>query len=347
MLGSSLRYIFYDDNTSITQKINDANINQPSNTYLPGIFIQYEYEHNTKHKLLTGLRYDYNTQHGSIITPRLNYKFAPSLNHQLRFSIGNGYRVVNVFSEEHAALTGARETVIKNNLKPERSWNFNFNYTTKAIFKKGFMSFDASLFYTYFSNRIIGDFNSDPNKIIFDNLKGYGTNYGLSLNTQLLTDFGLDMHFGFTFMNIYSVNKDSLNHKIKTEQIQTPKFTANWTISYTVKKIGLRIDYSGNLTSPMLLPVVPQDFRPSKSPYFSIQNIQISKQFKNGIEIYSGAKNLLNFIPKNPILRPFDPFNKNIDDVVSNPNGYIFDPTYNYAQIQGINGYLGIRYTLK
>jgi outer membrane receptor for ferrienterochelin and colicins len=32
---------------------------------------------------------------------------------------GNGFRVVNLFTEDHAALTGAREVIIKNELKPE------------------------------------------------------------------------------------------------------------------------------------------------------------------------------------------------------------------------------------
>ena len=55
-------------------------------------------------------------------------------------------------------------------------------------------------------------------------------------------------------------------------------------------------------------------------------------------------KNILNFIPKDPLLRPFDPFNKNI--AVNNPNNYSFDTTYNYAPIQGIRGFLGIRWLI-
>jgi outer membrane receptor for ferrienterochelin and colicins len=34
---------------------------------------------------------------------------------------GTGFRVVNLFTEDHAALTGAREIIIANNLKPEQS----------------------------------------------------------------------------------------------------------------------------------------------------------------------------------------------------------------------------------
>ena len=105
------------------------------------------------------------------------------------------------------------------------------------------------------------------------------------------------------------------------------------------------MDITGNVYSPMLLPVQENDFRPDHSPWFCLANMQVTKTFKNGIQLYGGIKNLLNFLPKNPIMRPFDPFNKTAD--VDNPNGYSFDPTYNYAPLQGMRGFMGVRFALK
>jgi outer membrane receptor for ferrienterochelin and colicins len=45
-------------------------------------------------------------------------------------------------------------------------------------------------------------------------------------------------------------------------------------------------------------------------------------------------------------MRPHDPFDKQASNLQTNPNGYTFDPSYNYAPIQGIRAYLGIRITL-
>jgi outer membrane receptor for ferrienterochelin and colicins len=95
----------------------------------------------------------------------------------------------------------------------------------------------------------------------------------------------------------------------------------------------------------MLLATVDNDYRPTHSPWFSIENIQMTKKFKNGIEIFGGVKNFLNFIEKDPILRAFDPFNRNVN--VNNPNGYRFDTTYGYSPLEGVKGFIGIRYTLK
>ena len=94
----------------------------------------------------------------------------------------------------------------------------------------------------------------------------------------------------------------------------------------------------------MKLPVFPNDFRPAWSPIYPLLNIQASKRLKHGFEMFAGIRNLLNFIPKDPILRPFDPFDKRIQ--IDNPNGFTFDPTYNYAPVQGLTVYSGIRWAL-
>ena len=110
----------------------------------------------------------------------------------------------------------------------------------------------------------------------------------------------------------------------------------------------------------MSLPLLSElDPRPALSPWYSIQNIQISKKCKYGIEVYAGVKNLLNFVPwkKIPFLiaRSEDPFDKkvlydtngNIIATSENPYALSFDPGYIYAQNQGIRAFAGIRFELK
>jgi outer membrane receptor for ferrienterochelin and colicins len=95
----------------------------------------------------------------------------------------------------------------------------------------------------------------------------------------------------------------------------------------------------------MHLPVVPNDPRSELSPWFSIHNIQATKTFKNGLELYAGIKNIFGFFPREAvILRAFDPFDKQI--AINNPNGFTFDPTYNYAPIQRQRILSGLRWKL-
>ena len=136
--------------------------------------------------MLLGLRFDLNSIHGNILTPRINYKINNSDKSSiLRLSAGTGYRVAQIFTEDHAAITGAREVIFLDDLKPEKSWNANLNFVQKFFLKKGaIIDFDLSLFTNHFSNKIIPDYQTDPNKIIYDNLAGKSTSNGLSLNVN-------------------------------------------------------------------------------------------------------------------------------------------------------------------
>jgi outer membrane receptor for ferrienterochelin and colicins len=107
----------------------------------------------------------------------------------------------------------------------------------------------------------------------------------------------------------------------------------------------------------MRLPILSEDDpRAATSPVWSLQNIQMTKKFDNGLEIYGGVKNLLNFTPPaNSIARANDPFDKNVKfdeqgQVIAtpdNPYRLTFDPSYVFAPNQGIRAFLGIRYTLR
>jgi len=341
LLGVALRYTKYDDNTPATTSINGLE-NLPSKVWLPGIFLQDEIELNDKNILLLGLRYDYNSVHGNIFTPRISWKWAKNAQHILRLTAGSGYRVANIFTEDHAALTGAREIVIAENLLPERSWNANLNYVRKFFPKRaGFIGLDGSLFFTYFSNQILPDFNTDPNKIIFANLDGYGISTGVSLNLDFNFLNGLKIIAGATAMDVYRVENGE-----RMQQLFAPPFSGTWTMSYMIPKWKLSLDYTGNLNSPMRLPILPNDPRSEQSPWFSIHNVQLTKPLNNGVEVYAGVKNLFGFFPREEvILRAFDPFDKQID--VNNPHGLTFDPNYNYAPMQRQRVLLGIRWTLR
>jgi outer membrane receptor for ferrienterochelin and colicins len=323
---------------------------------LPGIFVQDELKLTEKLTTLAGLRYDYNNEHGSILSPRLSFKYAPDANNTFRLSGGNGYRVVNLFTEDHAALTGAREVVIAAALKPEKSWNGNLNYTKIIRHKKGFINLDGSVFYTYFTNKIVADFITDPNKIIYDNLSGFAISKGVTLNTDVSFTSGLKINAGATFMDVYTIKSDAAGKKTKTPQLFAPKISGTFSVSYTLYEPRLVFDVTGRSTGPMYLPVVPNDFRPEQSPFYNIVNLQATKTFGSGWEVYGGVKNLLNFVPKNPLLHADDPFDKpggkyfdanGVARPDTNPYGYTFDPSYNYATIQGAKFFAGVRWQLK
>ncbi|MFP9115589.1 TonB-dependent receptor [Flavobacterium sp. RHBU_3] len=338
LVGAALRYTHYDDNTPATAS-EDGSVNKPQNTPLPGLFVQDEWTMTNKHKLLAGYRFDYDNNHGAVHSPRVAYKFSPDVQNTLRASFGTGFRVVNLFTEDHAALTGARQVIISESLKPERSYNGNLNYVWKLPAKPFLLNVDATAFYSYFTNKIIGDFDSDPTKIIYSNLNGYAVSRGLATNIELMFNFPLKLMTGASYTDVYRMEDAQ-----RIQQLHAPKWSGNFIASYSLPN-NYSMDITGNWYGPMRLPVQPNDYRPEYSPWFCTANIQFTKKFDYGLELYAGFKNIFDFVPKYSLLRPEDPFNQHVNDPVNNPNGYTFDTAYNYASLQGRRMFLGIRYS--
>lgn len=353
LFGVAGRYNYYDDNTTATA---NGDKNEPEEIIIPSAFVQDEYKFNEKNTLLLGARYDYDERHGSIFTPRLAYRLKVNENNILRLNAGTGFRVVNLFTEDHAALTGAREVIIEGELDPERSYNVNLNYLKKMYLNgAAIMNFEASAWYTYFTNAILPDYDRNPNQIIYANLDGNAVSKGIGFNVDTHFSNRFKAILGFTYQDVTTTENGET-----TQQMLTEKFSGTWALTYRIFKYNLSVDYTGNLFGPMRLPLLGDlDPRPDYSPTWSIQNIQLTYDGIKNIEFYGGVKNLLNWTPaKNAqflISRANDPFDKEVvfdssgnpTATPNNPYALTFDPNYVYAPNQGIRGFLGIRYTLK
>lgn len=332
LAGVPLRYVYYDDNTPATSTF--AGNNMAQRTFLPGIFVQAETRWNNTFTTLSGFRYDHHNTHRGIVTPRLSLKISPTKQDVIRLTGGSGFRVVNVFTEEHAALTGARVLLIRNELRPEQTWNVNMNYARTLAHRNGFTTLDISAFYTYFTNKIFADYDTDPNLIIYDNLNGEAISKGITLNADRSWTNGLKVITGVTLLDVFQREILDETERI-VPQFYAPGFSGTFAASYTLPKSNWSFDLTGRVYGPMHLPIVPDDFRPPQSPWFSLINVQINKPIQDRWQVYGGVKNLLNFIPQHPILHPEDPF------------GERFDASYNYAPLQGMRGFLGVRYLLR
>lgn len=359
LAGAALRYNWYDDNSTATMDTLHGR-NRPEQYWLPGLFIQDEWSYNNTQRLLTGLRVDHHPVHGYIITPRVAWKWQPAARQVVRVNAGTGFRVVSLFTEDHAALTGARAVEIKEELQPERSYNVNLNYTQGWQWNRTNLQLDASVWYSYFTNQILADYDTDPQKIIYENIDGYANSRGLTLNAELSIGHRFKAMAGGTLQKVQKHSRLPQGGWLHQRPVLTENWSGTWTMSYSFPAIGLSVDYTGNIYGPMRLPLVsPADPRPDHSPVWSIQNIQCTKKIGMNTELFTGVKNLLNWTPARGtpflIARAHDPFNKQVEygadgQVVatpSNPDALTFDPSYVYAPNQGIRFFAGLRWQLK
>ncbi|MDB5284940.1 MAG: TonB-dependent receptor, partial [Bacteroidota bacterium] len=343
LFGASYRLKYYKDNTGLST---DSITSTDNYLHVGGIFLEDELSLAVNHKLLIGSRFEYNNSSGPVATPRMVYKWnSMDEKNVIRISLGTGYRTPNLLNDGFGALNGSRKIFVAEKLKSEYAVTPSANYTRVQELKGGLLNLDFSAFYTYFTNYINPDYDQNPALIVYSNTKGGAMAPGFSANADFTFNYPLKVGVGFTYVNVFEINIDEQGKKQREEPQHSPPFTAQFYFSYNFPIPQLSLDYIGNLISPMLLSTVPNDFRPSHSTWFTIQNIQVTKKFKNGMEIYAGIKNLFNFIQKDPILRPFDPFNRDVAN--NNPNNYRFDTTYGFMTMEGIKGFVGFRYTLR
>lgn len=316
--GLTYRYQTFVDSTL-------ANINEKK--FIPAIFIQDEITLNKKWTSLLGLRSDYHDNHGFIFSPRFNLKFNPQLQTTFRLNTGTGFRLVNLFTEDHAFLNGTREVLVVEDLKPEESYNINLNANHIFSLGRSTGTIDFDAFYTYFTNKITPDYEANPNQIIYANLDGFSVSRGVAFHLQQNFDFPLNLKAGGTFLDVYSKDEN----KVKEEELFVPSFTGVFSLGYNWDKINTSIDWTAKVIGPMNLPTYPEPFeRAEVSPWFSQHHLQIRKTFSDNFSAYLGVKNVFNYTQETPLVDWQNPFGDN------------FDTSYAYGPLQTRRLLLGV-----
>lgn len=350
LIGMTNRVQKYDDNTVATQDSVGLNIiNKPDNQYIPGVFAQNEWEISPNFTALAGARVDHYDLHGLIFSPRLNLKFKPAPSTTIRTNFGTGFRVVNLFTEDHAFITGQREVVIAEALKPEQSLNgaVNINHLYTIGNSQGMIDIDA--YYTYFENKIIPNYD-DPNTIVYANTTGHALTKGIGININHDFYWPLSLSAGFNWQRATETEPDANGIDVERKIEFAQEYSGVATVNYRIKKAKMTIGYTARITGPMALPEVfdldengniMTTPRPTISKPFSFHNIQVSKDFSKGLNVYIGIQNLFDYRqPITPLVGYNDP-NANVG--FSNS----FDTSYAYAPIHGRELYLGIKWSLK
>lgn len=323
LVGATARLQTYDDNTPATVDVDRR--------FIPGVFVQDEVRMLRNHiTLLGGIRADHHDEHGVIVSPRAAFKWDVGEHTALRINAGTGFRVVNLFTEDHAALTGARDVVIASELQPERSRSATLNLNQVVEFGPNPMMIDLDVFHTRFSNKIVPDYDADPDQIVYDNLAGHGVSRGISLSFNQNIGFDRFLYsLGLTLQDVYIDDGAG----VREDEFFAPGVRGVMSATYNMRSAPVRFDYTGSVTGPMRLPAYDEPFaRPVRSPTYSIHNVQASWSVSPGSEIYLSVKNLFDFQQPSPLVDPANPFG---DD---------FDTAYVYGPMRGRYLMLGARY---
>ncbi len=318
-LGATARYQHYRDSTS-AQRTTDAR-------FIPGVFAQDEVSLGERVTMLAGIRVDHHAAHGVIPSPRLAVKWSPDEHTTLRINGATGFRVVSLFTEDHAALTGARDVRIAEALQPERSATVtvSLNRVMDVGGVEDAMTLDLDLFNTRFSNRIVGDFDSDPNLIIYRNLRGSAVTRGASVALGYATlRQPFSGNLGLTMQDVFVEDagvRRALPFAARAQGV--------FSLGYRIDRLALTVDWTGRVQGPAALPKF--DGLSSRSPWFTEQHVQFTRRKPGAPELYLAVKNVFNFVQRDAIVDPFNPF------------GDRFDTARVYGPLQGRRLLVGVR----
>ena len=306
---------------------------------VPGAFFEYTYT-GKKFSAIVGLREDYHNEYGFITTPRLNlkYDFNPKTN--LRFSVGSGFRMANIFAENSGVFVSARQYSIVNpssgygyGLNPEKAWNYGINFVHNFKYNNHSGSFGIDVYHTDFKNQVVVDIDASPQKILFYNLNGksFSNSVQGELNYEPLKK--LEVRLAYRWLDVQTNYNGTV-----LEKPLIAKHRAFINLAYETKS-HWKFDYTTQWFSRKRLPNTttnPVDKQFSGySPSYIQMSGQVTKQFGSRWDVYVGAENITNYTQQNLIIAASQPFSQ------------YFDGSITWGPVNGRIIYAGLRFKIK
>ncbi len=330
-IGASMDYDSYNE------KLIDARVQGLDNVKLQrkdpitGAYAEYTFDYYNRFTLLAGVRGDYSVNHGFFVTPRLHLKYAPwgdLLN--LRASVGRGYRVANVLTENSYLLASSRKMIFDKNLDNfESAWNYGASaHFTFPLFEKD-LSLMLEYYYTDFDKQVVANLENST-EVVFSNLRGrsYAQSAQIELSYPLFKGFNLTGAYRWTDVKTTydgELLAKPLSNRFKgllTASYQTPG--AMWQFDATAQFNG-----GGRMPNPGTADPLWQ----SEFPSFVTLIAQATFNYKR-FSAYVGGENLTGYRQGNPIVE------------AGNPWGDRFDATMIWGPLSGPKFYVGMRWSI-
>ncbi|MDR1591820.1 MAG: TonB-dependent receptor [Prevotellaceae bacterium] len=298
----------------------------------PGLFVEYAYTVGEKLSLLAGLRADHSSRYGLFFTPRVNARYAPWSWWTIRASAGLGYRSPNVLSDNSFLFPSSRIPVFATSFEQERALNSGVSTQFFIPINNRELQISVEYYYTHFMQAVIADLDSDPHRIIFDNLNNgvsYARSAQIEANMEILNGWTATLACRLT--DVRRTTGGQLR-----ENPLTGRFKALLSTSYLTRLKKWQFDFTTQLNgggrmpdSDTANPLWEKRYKP-----YAILMAQITKNFRTW-SVYLGSENLTNFTQKQPVIDAVRPF------------GNDFDASMAWGPIHGAKVYIGFRWALE
>ena len=295
-----------------------------------GTYAQYTFSPSEQLVLMGGVRYDYNSLYGSLVTPRFHARWNPRKWLSLHGSAGIGRRSPHPVEEFHNLLASSREFVISDRLDMEKAWNFGIGANLDFKIGERNLQFSAEYYYTDFSNQLVADLDTDPHQVRIYSSRLPSRSHSLQLEATVdiipymtltaawrYNDVKVDYGKGLVLKPLTSRTKSLLSWGYKP-------MMGLWSFDATCSLSG-----GGNMPTPYKVGDGLSWNRTFKA--YATLNAQITRTFRH-FSVYIGGENLTNYRQKNPVINSYAPWSRD------------FDATMVYGPLEGAMAYIGFRY---
>jgi len=290
-----------------------------------GVYAQYTFNYDEKFVFMAGLRGDYSNLYGAFVTPRAHVKWSVGDLLKLRFSVGKGYRTPRPMLDNHTLLASSRDIIIDDNLKQEEAWNYGASAAFDIDIFDKCLIINLEYYYTNFNNQVVTDLDTDVHAVHFYNLDGISYSHTFQIDATYPFFEGFALTGAFRYNDV----KTTINGVLREKPLSS-KYKGLVTATYKTPLEIWQFDVTMQINGDGRMPNYASYERFDAYP---ILNAQITKWFRWG-NIYIGGENLTNFKQKDPIIG------------YENPWGPDFDATMIWGPVDGIMGYIGLKWKL-
>ena len=297
-------------------------------------YIQNEWK-NEKWGFLIGGRFDkHNLIDRVIFSPRVNFRYNPTHNINIRAVYSSGFRAPQAFDEDlHITIVNGERTRIRlaEDLKEERSHTFSASADMYHTFDNGLQgNLMVEGFYTIlddvFTLEQTGETTDDGAATVLERRNGSGaTVLGLNLEARLMFNQWLQLQLGGTLQKSRYMEPEKWSEDesvpAETRMFRSPDSYAYMMATVTpVRKFDISL--TGTYTGPMLVQHfagwVEKDVAVMTNSFFDMA-IKLSYDFRLcravGMEVNGGVKNI------------FNSYQKDFDQGPNRDAGYIYGPS--------------------
>ncbi|MDE7472543.1 MAG: TonB-dependent receptor [Muribaculaceae bacterium] len=332
--GLSFNHDDFDRHYRLEPTVSDADYSrQGENVY--GVYGQYTLNLNGRLVAMAGVRYDYNSVYGSLVTPRLHVRWNVSDNVSLNASAGRGRRSPHPLEEYNYLLASSRKIHLPEtrSLKMETADNMGAGVKWSFDLGERSVSLGAEYYYTTFDNCLLADLNRDPHAVFIYSSSRDAWSHAAQFEAtvDIIEDMSLTAAYRYIDVKVDygqgAVQKPLTSRSKGLFSIDYRPMMGLWQFDVTYSITG-----GGKMPANYRLPDGSESWSSSYKAFGTL-NAQVTRNFRNW-SVYLGGENLTGYKQKNPIID------------AHNPRGNDFDATMIYGPLHGAVVYVGFRYNI-